>query len=369
MAKMRAARMHTSGGPMIMDEVDRPEPGPMDVIVRVRSCGIVPNLANILTNWVSWFPERPLPPLPAIFGLDPAGEITAVGSRVYDWQVGDRVYVNPGRYCGGCRPCRNGDHLNCAYYTFNGYFGFSEKSLKIFKDYPYGGLAEYMLAPQYALVRLAENISFDQATRFGYLGTGFSALRKLGVTGGKTLLINGVSGTLGLGVALIALARGVTKILGTARNQQLLDRVKALAPHRIEVFSTESGRSIADWTSEVTAGAGVDLFIDALGPGTSASVLLDGMKSLNRGGRAIDIGAIAGDVPFDLHTMMDCQNAMEGSLWFTAGEGQDMADMAAAGTLDLKVFEQICYPLSQLNEAISGIANRNGGFSNYVINP
>jgi alcohol dehydrogenase len=46
-----------------------------------------------------------------------------------------------------------------------------------------------------------------------------------------------------------------------------------------------------------------------------------------------------------------------------------MADMAEAGTLDLSVFEHVCYPLEQVNEAISGIGSRHGGFSNYVIQP
>jgi alcohol dehydrogenase len=46
-----------------------------------------------------------------------------------------------------------------------------------------------------------------------------------------------------------------------------------------------------------------------------------------------------------------------------------MADMAEAGTLDLSVFEHVCHPLDRVNEAISGIATRNGGFSNFVINP
>lgn len=70
-----------------------------------------------------------------------------------------------------------------------------------------------------------------------------------------------------------------------------------------------------------------------------------------------------------MHTMMDEQQSIEGSAWFTAGEGQDMADMAAASTLDLSVFQHVKYSLDEVNEAISGIGSRNGGFSNYVINP
>lgn len=366
---MKAARMHKVGGPMVIEELETPKPRSHDVLVRVHACGIVPNLGNILKNWTTWFPERPLPPLPAIFGLDPVGEIVAVGEQVHAWKTGDRVYVNPGRFCGGCRACRAGEHTNCAYWTFNGYFGFSEKSLAIFNDYPYGGLGEYMTAPQYSLVKLPASVSFDQAARFGYLGTAYAAMRKAGVGVGKTLLVNGISGTLGIGGALLGLAMGVSKIYGTARNRDLLQRVKALAPERIEVFSLDESMPADKWIEQITEGEGVDIFIDCLGPGAPHETMLAGMRALKRGGKAVNIGAIAGGVPMDLHTMMDLQQSMTGSCWFTAAEGQDMADMAANGVLDLSVFEQVTFPLSQVNEAISGIENRNGGFSNYVIHP
>ncbi len=366
---MKAARMHNVGEPMKIEQVPVPEPRSNDVLLRVKSCGIVPNLGNILSNWTTWFPERPLPPLPAIFGLDPAGEVVAVGSQVHAWKPGDRVYVNPGRYCGGCRACRNGQHTNCEYWTFNGYFGFSDKSMKIFDDYPYGGLCEYMTAPQYSLVGLPDSVSYDQAARFGYLGTAYAGLRKGGVRPGKTLLVNGISGTLGLGGALFGLAMGATRIFGTARNQALLDRVKALAPHRIEVKSLNDSEPIDAWIQRLTGGEGVDIYVDCLGPGAGHETLLASMRALKRGGTAIDIGATAGSVPLDLHTMMDLQQSVIGSCWFTPGEGQDMADMAASGLLDMSVFEQVGFPLDQVNEAISGIENRNGGFSNYVINP
>jgi alcohol dehydrogenase len=365
--KMKAARMHEVGGPMLIEELEVPSPRSNDVLVRVRTCGIVPNLGNILKNWTTWFPERPLPPLPAIFGLDPVGEIVEVGSQVHAWQPGDRVYVNPARWCGGCRACRAGDHTNCEYWTFNGYFGFSQKSLAIFRDYPYAGLGEYMTAPQYSLVKLPDSVTNQQAARLGYLGTAFSALRKGEVGAGKTLLINGVSGTLGLGAALLALALGTTRIYGTARNRDLLARVKALDPRRIEVLSLNDDTPIDRWIEAETNGEGVDVFIDCMGPGSLHETLQAGMRSLKRGGTAVNIGAIAGNVPMDLHTMMDLQQTLIGSCWFDAAQGQEMADMAAAGVLDLSVFEHVSYPLSKVNEAISGIADRNGGFSNFVI--
>lgn len=368
---MLAARLHKVGEAMRLEQLPIPEPDPTEVRVRVKACNIVPNLANILNNWTTWFPHMPLPRLPAIFGLDPAGVVDAVGSKVHNFKPGDRVYVNPGRYCGSCDACRKGDLINCRSYAFCGYFGFSEGAKRVLDENPYGGLAEYMLAPQYSLVKLPDNLSFEAAARFGYLGTAYSAMRKAGVRAGSSILVNGISGTLGIGGALFGLAMGATRILGTARNRALLDRVKALSPQRIEVFEMDAGRPIDDWVREVTKGEGVDFYFDCLGPGATHGPMLEGMKALRRGGKAVNIGAVGvGEgVPFDVHMMMDQQKEFAGSAWFTAGEGQEMAEMARAGTLNMSIFEHVRYPLTDVNKAINGVATRNGGFTNFVICP
>jgi alcohol dehydrogenase len=368
MMTMLAARMHDVGAPMVIERVPIPEPRPTDVRVAVKACGIVPNLGNVLRNWTTWLPELPLPPLPAIFGLDPAGVVHAVGSQVHAFAPGDRVYVNPGRHCGSCRRCRAGDTINCRSYTFCGYFGFGSGSVRIFEEYPYGGLAEYMNAPQYSLVKLPDDVSFEQAARFGYLGTAYSAMRKAHVGPGTTVLVNGISGTLGIGGALFGLALGASKILGTGRNRELLARVKAISPGRIEVFALGDG-PLEAWARAHTEGEGADVGIDALPPGAPASSMVDGIRSLRRGGKYVNIGAVIGQVPLDVLRMMNDQIELVGSVWFTAGEGQAIADMAGAGILDLSVFEHRRYPLARVNEAIEGIKDRNGGFSNCVVMP
>jgi alcohol dehydrogenase len=83
----------------------------------------------------------------------------------------------------------------------------------------------------------------------------------------------------------------------------------------------------------------------------------------------VNIGAIAGDVPIDLHWIMDNDIQLSGSAWFTTGQGQAMADMVESGVLDLSFFEHTTFALEDINHAITGIENRHGGFSNYVIRP
>lgn len=373
MATMIAARLHAYGTPMTLDRIDVPEPRPTDVLVEVKACGVVPNLARVVSNFFgSLTPDNKLmPPLPAIFGLDPAGVVAKVGDQVLAIRPGDRVYVNPARSCGSCRMCRSGSPLDCPSFTLQGYFG---RSQEIMRAYPYGGLAQFITAPVTSLVKLPDTMSFAAAARLGYFGTAYSALRKVGTGPGRTLLINGISGQLGLNAALLALAMGATRILGTGRNVALLERVKKLAPERIAVLSVPEakpgpGDPLVAWAKKESDGYGVDAMLDCLPPGAPATAILRALFCLRRGGQAINVGAVLETLPLNAFWMMTNRVSIGGSVWFTTAEGEDMAAMAGAGTLDLSVLEHRVSPLSKINEVLAGMDQRDGGFTNFVIDP
>ena len=374
MDTMIAARLHSFGSPMRLDRIPIPQPRLGDVLIEVKACGIVPNLARVVSNFFgTQTPDlKAMPPLPAIFGLDPTGVVAAVGDQVRAIRPGERVYVNPARSCGSCRMCRSGHVLDCPNFTFQGYFG---RSQEIMRAYPYGGFAQFITAPASALVRLPDNVSFEAAARFGYFGTAYAAMKKIGVGPGQSLLVNGISGTLGLCAALLALAMGATRILGTGRNVALLQRVRALAPERIEVFAiADSGSGptqdpLVSWAKAMTGGYGVDGMIDCLPPGAPASAMMRALHTLRRGGRAVNVGAVMEVLPMNAFWLMTNRIGLLGSVWFTTAEGEDMAAMAGAGTLNLSVLQHRVSPLSKVNEAIAGMADRDGGFSNFVIDP
>jgi alcohol dehydrogenase len=307
----------------------------------------------------------PLPPRPAVHGLDPAGVVHQVGEQVVSIKPGDRVYVNPGRFCGACRECSSGRPQACQYWTLGGYFGYNPKSLEMFARYPYGGFGEYMLAPQAQIVKIPSNMTYVQASRLGYLGTSYAALKKCGPLTGRSLIINGATGTLGVGATLFALAMGVGKILAVARNSEMLGRLKALAPSRIEIFSNRAG-STADFVKGETACVGADLMLDALGAKAPLESMLDAMKGVRRGGRVVNIGGTAGDLPVDVKWWMDEQIELVGSVWFTAAEGMEIAAMVETCVIDLSVMEPKVWPLEKINEAISGVKG-DGGFTYYAV--
>ena len=365
---MRAARMHVVGGPMQIDLVPRPAATGSNVVVRVATCGMVPNLGNVLRNWPTWCPHLPQPALPAIFGLDPAGTVTEIGENVIGIARGDRVYVSPVRSCGSCPSCLDGRRTECAHMTFNGYFGFQTESQLLYDQYPHGGFGEYMLAPAYSLVKLPDQVSFEDASRLGYLGTAYSALKKAGHIAGHSVLINGGTGTLGLGAVLFALAMGATTIMVTARNKALLERVRQLDPRRIHVFSTEDG-TMKPWVQSLTGGRGADFMLDTLGAVASLEVMKDAMLSVRRGGRIVNIGGTAGEISIDVKWLMDDQISFIGSVWFTTAEGYEMVELMRTGVVDITGFEHRKHPLDQINEAINGVGGGDGGFTSYMVTP
>ncbi|WP_228121729.1 alcohol dehydrogenase catalytic domain-containing protein [Variovorax paradoxus] len=369
-ATMRVARLHEIGGALQIDTVPVPQPGATDVIVAIEACNVVPNLRNIITHWPQWHPEMPLPPLPGSFGLDAAGVIAAVGSNVHAFRPGQRVYINPGTGCGGCRFCRNGDILDCDSFTYRGYFGRGPATPAIFEQYPFGGLSEYVVAPQSCLVTLPDNLDYEQAARFGYLGTGYAALRKAELRPGGTVLINGIGGTLGVNTTMMALAMGATKILGVGRRRAPLERVRSLAPGKIEVHSIEeSDATVRDWARSLTEGYGVDIVVDCLPPKSPAASTMAAMRAMRTGGRTVLPGGMAEALTLDPFWGLAKNAYLIGSRWFTVSEGQDMADMAGAGTLDLSCLEHKRFALADVNEAIAAAADSGSGFINVVVLP
>ena len=175
-----------------------------------------------------------------------------------------------------------------------------------------------------------------------------------------------ISLQLGVGATIFALAMGIGKIYAVARGDELLARLKAMAPDRIETFSNRAGSS-AEFVKARTSGVGADLMLDTLGAKAPLESMLDAMKGVRRGGRIVNIGGTAGDLPVDVKWWMDEQMELIGSVWFTAAEGMDIAAMVESKVVDLSVMEPMVWPLEEINEAISGVTKRDGGFTYYAV--
>ena len=332
---MRAARLHKIGEPFQVDTIPVPEVRPTDVLVEVKAAGVVPNLRNVVTNYPKWFPFLPLPALPAIYGLDSAGVVAQVGSQVRaDIKPGDRVYVNPGLSCGSCLACRRGDHINCTAYTFQGYFGFGPglaadlRGLSVWRLRPIPdgpGRQPGEAAGQHQL-RARRSL---RLSRHLLLGAAQGAVRSRS-DGADRRRRPARWGWARSSLRWPWARPGSSRRVATRRCSTSCSN---LDPARIVPIAL-GARPTAEIVMEATGGYGVDALIEALGPNAAVATVLDSFNALRRGGKAINIGGVADPIPLEPFPLMCLQKSYIGSLWFTTAEGQDMAAMAHAGTLE-----------------------------------
>jgi propanol-preferring alcohol dehydrogenase len=113
---MYAMVLHAPGEPLIWEHRPTPNPGPGQVLVRVRACAVCRTDLHLVDG------ELPHPRLPVIPGHEIVGEVAAVGEGVQSWGIGDRVGVPwLGETCGQCRYCLNGHENLCDEAQFTGY--------------------------------------------------------------------------------------------------------------------------------------------------------------------------------------------------------------------------------------------------------
>lgn len=178
MPTMHTMRINQAGSKFELIQEEIPQPGPLQVRIKVHACGICHS--DVMTQSGQWpgiqYPRSP--------GHEIAGTIDEMGPSVPPiWKKGQRVGIGwNGGYCGYCIACRRGDFIAC-------------QNLQIPGIHYDGGYTQYVIAPAVALAALPDELSFAEAAPILCAGiTTFNALRHSGAIAGDLVAIQGVGG-------------------------------------------------------------------------------------------------------------------------------------------------------------------------------
>ena len=284
---MRAVRIHEDGGPevLVLEEAPDPEPGPGDVLVRLRASAL-----NHLDVWI----RKGLPsvPKPRILGADGAGIVEALGDGVTGFDLGERVVLNPGVEAAGGRIHVIGEHGD-------------------------GTNAELIAVPATNVHPIPDALSFEEAAAFPLVfETAYRMLvTRAALREGEWVLAWGIGG--GVSTAALAIGKALgARVLVTSSSDAKLERARVLGADATVNHATGDVKAAVQ---EATDGRGVDVVVENVGEATWATSL----QVAAPGGRITVCGATTGpNPPAALHRIWWKQLSILGS---TMGTGVDFA--------------------------------------------
>ena len=246
---MRAIVISKPGGLDSLVEQDIPEPlsGPDDLLIAVHTAGL--NRADIIQRMGN-YPQPGRKPKFEVPGLEYAGEVITVGSRVEDFKTGNYVMgLLPG-----------------------------------------GGYAEFVSVPASLAIHLPQEIPWHDAGAIPevYI-TAHDALTQCRLVAGESVLVHACGSGVGVAAIQIAKTMGASIVFGTSNNDTKLERAHALG---LDVGINPKKEKFNEKIMDVTNGNGVDVILDVIG----ASYWDQNFESLAINGRIILVGLMGGAI-------------------------------------------------------------------------
>jgi L-iditol 2-dehydrogenase len=197
---------------LVYKDIEIPTVSEDKVLIHVRACGICgSDVPRARDGGVHSFPQ--------VIGHEFSGDIVKVGDAVSEYKVGDRVTAAPLVPCGKCKNCKKGHPAMCTNYSF---IGSREQ----------GAMAEYVAVPSKNLVKLADNISYEQAACIEPITVALHGIERVDIKSGGRAIVYGC-GTIGILLMQCLKAKGLEKVYAIDIDDFKLSIAKELGAYEV----------------------------------------------------------------------------------------------------------------------------------------
>lgn len=276
MTNLMKALVKSAPGPgLTMERVPVPDPGPSDVLIKVRKSAICGTDVHIW-NWDDWAVR--IVPVPMVTGHEFCGEIVDMGGAATKYRIGQRVSAEGHIVCGICRNCRAGRGHLCR----------NTRGVGVNRP---GSFAEYLCIPESNVVPIPDDIPDEIAAIFDPLGNAVHTALSFDLVG-EDVLVTG-AGPIGIMAALVAQKVGARKVV-----------ITDIAPYRIKLARQLGLVNVVDAAQEPLADVmarlgmteGFDIGLEMSG---AAPAVRDMIAAMNNGGRIALLGIPSAEFPVD----------------------------------------------------------------------
>jgi threonine 3-dehydrogenase len=258
-----------------MQDIDKPEVGHNDVLIKVNQTAICGTDIHIF-KWDDW--AQATIPVPLAVGHEFCGEIVDMGIEVRGFSVGDRVSAEGHITCGVCRNCRAGRRHLCM------------NTVGVGVDRP-GAFAEFISVPAFNVFKLSDAISDDMASILDPLGNATHTALSFDLVG-EDVLITG-AGPIGIMAVAIAKYAGARHVVITDVNDYRLDLARKMgATAAVNVTTDLLDKTMLDLGME----EGFDVGMEMSG---NPQAFRDMLRTMHHGGKIAMLGILPTDTPID----------------------------------------------------------------------
>jgi S-(hydroxymethyl)glutathione dehydrogenase/alcohol dehydrogenase len=347
---VKAAVCREFGAPLSIEEITVAPPGPGQVKVDVEACAICHSDIHFIDG--AWGGH-----LPAVYGHEAAGTVSAIGAGVDNVAVGDRVVVSLIRSCGSCRSCAKGMAVACTgRFTIDGTRPLTDAAgQSLVHGLKTGAFAEESLVDASQVVTIPDSIPIAGAALLGCgVITGFGAVTNTArIEAGSDVVVIGCGGV-GLNAVQGATIAGAGQVIALDVADDKLDAAR-------EFGATAAVSSLADdvvgQVRALTGGAGADYVFVTVG---AKPAIEQAFSLVAPGGAVVLVGMTATGVmvEVDATDIASCSQRVLGS---KMGGGRLPIDIPLLvslyedGRLKLDELVTRTYPIEEINEAIAAV--------------
>jgi L-iditol 2-dehydrogenase len=334
-----------------IEEVDRPSPGPQEVLCRVKAITICGTDAHLLRgDYPGFWP----PSYPFIPGHEWSGVVCELGegAAALGFAVGDRVAGTSHDACGFCKKCVEGRYNLCENYG----------NTEVHRQYGHnwqGAFAEYVVHGVKSVFHLPNDMTFHEGALLDPAAIALHTAERGNISSGAIVVVLG-PGPVGLLAADAARALGAGRVIVVGRGERLV-KAAELGHETVDYSVTDPVTTVR----AMTDGIGPDVALDCAGVPDSYRWAL---AMLHKGGRCASVGIPVEDVLLSLQELVLYEKELVG-VRATAGGMRRAMPLVSDGRIRVNELHTHTFPLDEFREAIDTFNERRDGALKVIIEP